>query len=235
MLEGVRRLLDAVHLSLQVSHGGDQPNHRGVVAVEVQCRGEALRGTPEKSAVARPRILGECVRQLRNLVVKVLLEPEARPPDAVLVRLASHRHEALVNALQLLARLRVTRLLRVRAVLAGALQVQVRLSRRLLEHALKLVASPREAVVDVVRERVQRAHRRLLLRRIAACAVVLRLVREHHLRVALRAKRAALEKRLGVVNAAAVNVKACVDVVERIHHNPETFPEGVVEHRLRLG
>jgi len=102
------------------------------------------------------------------------------------------------------------------------------------EKRVKLVTSPFDAMLDLVREVSQCAHGDRLLRRVLRVAISLGLVRHDHLRVGLRAKSARLQKRLGVPDALAIDVKAGLDVVDGIDDEVKGVPEVVVEKILRL-
>eukprot|EP00955_Chlamydomonas_euryale_P078866 363215-Chlamydomonas_euryale.AAC.5 len=196
---------------------------RRVLSVKDERRGEALGRRPERRAGRRRRVLGKREDELRDAVVEEVLEAQARPLDAVLECVA-HRlpDQQLSRLLQLLTRRGVRVGADRRCIFLGVGEVCVRLGRRLFQHALKVGARPGQAVVDVVREAVQRAHRCLLLGRVAARAVVLRHAWHDDLR------------RLAEVHAAAVDVEARVDVVERVDDDVQLAPETVVEHGLSV-
>ena len=59
-------------------------------------------------------------------------------------------------------------------------------------------------------------------------------VRDDGLGVALGPEGAGLQQGLFEVDAAGVDVQAGGDVVERVHHQVQRGPEGIVEHGLRL-
>mmetsp|Transcript_23254 Transcript_23254/g.49508 ORF Transcript_23254/g.49508 Transcript_23254/m.49508 type:complete len:415 (-) Transcript_23254:1220-2464(-) len=225
---------DLVHLGSQDGGRLDERHVHGVVAIKLDCPWESLRRRPERGPVARLGVLREGVNQLRDPVVKVLVEDLARPYYTFRKGRAFAGAQRVHDLLQLLLGLPVRLLEGVRGVGGHILQVGVDLGGRLLHVALELRPRPRQAVVDVVRERVDGAHRSLLLRGVSRGPVVLGEARDHHLGVALGSQRARLEQRLAEVDAAHVDVEPGLDVVQGVDDDVEGLPEGVVEDVFRL-
>jgi len=84
-------------------------------------------------------------------------------------------------------------------------------------------------VLDGVREVLDRARRERLFRGILRRRVRLGQVGQDHLRVALGAERARLQQRLAVVNAAAIDILACIDVVQGVGDTVQALEERVIE------
>ena len=102
------------------------------------------------------------------------------------------------------------------------------------EELVEQVTSPFNTVLNLAGKVTKCAHRDRLLRRVLRVSVALSLVRDDHLRVGLCAKSPRLEERLGIPDAAGVDVETSLDVINSVDNEVEVLPEVVVEDILGL-
>jgi hypothetical protein len=96
------------------------------------------------------------------------------------------------------------------------------------------ITSPFDTVLNLAGEVTKGTHRDSLLRRVLRVSVALSLVRDYHLWVCLGAKSARLEERLGIPDAAGVDVETSLNVINSIDNEVEVLPEVVIEDILGL-
>ncbi len=70
--------------------------------------------------------------------------------------------------------------------------------------------------------------------RILRVSVALSHVRDDHLRISFGSKSTRLEEGLLVPNTARVHIETCLDVVNGIYHEIDSFPKIVIKNVLRL-
>ncbi len=102
------------------------------------------------------------------------------------------------------------------------------------EELVEQITSPFDTVLNLAGEVTKGAHRDRLLRRVLRVSVALSLVRDDHLRVGLCAESPRLEERLGIPDAAGVDVETSLDVIDGVYNEVEVLPEVIVEDILGL-